>query len=80
MINAVIAWHTDRLHRSPRELEEFIDICERAGVAVETVKAGPVDCSTWAGRAVVRTLRAWARYESEHKAERIRRNGGSQHV
>ncbi len=71
--DAVIAWHTDRLHRSPRELEEFIDICERAGVAVETVKAGPVDLSTPAGRAVARTLGAWARYESEHKAERNRR-------
>jgi site-specific DNA recombinase len=73
VIDAVIAWHTDRLHRSPRELEEFIDICEGAGVAVETVKAGPVDLSTPAGRAVARTLGAWARYESEHKAERNRR-------
>ncbi|MGH3916795.1 MAG: recombinase family protein, partial [Pseudonocardiaceae bacterium] len=72
-IDAVLAWHTDRLHRSPRELEEFIDVCEAAGVAVETVKAGPVDLSTPAGRAVARTLGAWARYESEHKAERIRR-------
>jgi site-specific DNA recombinase len=71
--DAVIAWHTDRLHRSPRELEEFIDVCEGAGVAVETVKAGPVDLSTPAGRAVARTLGAWARYESEHKAERSRR-------
>lgn len=73
LIDGVIAWHTDRLHRSPRELEEFIDLCERAGVAVETVKAGPVDLATPAGRAVARTLGAWARYESEHKAERIRR-------
>ncbi|MDT7596525.1 MAG: hypothetical protein QOJ06_2071 [Pseudonocardiales bacterium] len=72
-VDAVIAWHTDRLHRSPRELEEFIDICEGAGVGVETVKAGPVDLSTPAGRAVARTLGAWARYESEHKAERSRR-------
>jgi site-specific DNA recombinase len=73
VVDAVIAWHTDRLHRSPRELEEFIDICEGAGVAVETVRAGPVDLSTPAGRAVARTLGAWARYESEHKAERSRR-------
>ncbi|HEY2206700.1 MAG TPA: recombinase family protein, partial [Pseudonocardia sp.] len=71
--NAVIAWHTDRLHRSPRELEEFIDICETNRVQIETVKAGPVDLSTPAGRAVARTLGAWARYESEHKAERNKR-------
>ncbi|MGZ6528310.1 MAG: recombinase family protein, partial [Actinomycetota bacterium] len=25
-INAVVAWHPDRLHRSPRELEDFIDL------------------------------------------------------
>jgi DNA invertase Pin-like site-specific DNA recombinase len=72
-VDAVLAWHTDRLHRSPRELEEFIDICERHGVVVESVKAGPLDLSTPAGRAVARTLGAWARYESEHKAERQRR-------
>lgn len=72
-VNAVLAWHTDRLHRSPRELEEFIDICETKSVLVETVKAGPVDLSTPAGRAVARTLGAWARYESEHKAERNKR-------
>jgi len=71
--DAIIAWHTDRLHRSPRELEEFIDVCEKHSVAVETVRAGPVDLSTPAGRAVARTLGAWARYESEHRAERSKR-------
>jgi site-specific DNA recombinase len=72
-VDAVIAWHTDRLHRTPLELEEFINICETRALAVETVKAGPIDLSTPAGRAVARTLCAWARYESEHKAERSRR-------
>ncbi|MDQ3761576.1 MAG: recombinase family protein [Actinomycetota bacterium] len=51
-----------------------MDLCERVGVAVETVRAGPVDLSTPAGRAVAPMLWAWARYESEHKAEQIRRN------
>jgi site-specific DNA recombinase len=72
-VDAVLVWHTDRLHRSPRELEEFIDLCERRSVPIETVKAGPVDLATPAGRAVARTLGAWARYESEHKAERQQR-------
>jgi len=27
-VDAVIAWHNDRLHRSPRELEEYIAACE----------------------------------------------------
>ncbi|MFJ6384971.1 recombinase family protein [Kitasatospora sp. NPDC092039] len=71
--NAVAAWHTDRLHRSPLELEEFIDLCDRRHILVETYLAGPLDLTTPAGRAVARTLGAWARYESEHKAERSRR-------
>src|SRR5690242_20271648 len=36
--DAVLTWHTDRLHRSPRELEEYVDICERQGVTTQTVK------------------------------------------
>lgn len=72
-VNAVLAQHPDRLHRAPKELEEFIDVCEARGAAVQTVQAGTVDLSTPSGRAVARTLGAWARYESEHKAERQRR-------
>jgi DNA invertase Pin-like site-specific DNA recombinase len=70
-IQGVIAWHTDRLHRSPRELEEYIDVSEKQGVTTQTAKAGEIDLSTPSGRAVARTLGAWARYESEHKSERI---------
>jgi site-specific DNA recombinase len=42
-------------------------------VHVETVRAGELDLRTPAGRAVARTLGAWARYESEHRSERVRR-------
>jgi DNA invertase Pin-like site-specific DNA recombinase len=72
-VQGVIAWHTDRLHRSPRELEEYIDVSEKQGITTQTVKAGEIDLSTPSGRAVARTLGAWARYESEHKSERITR-------
>lgn len=72
-IQAVISWHTDRLHRSPLELEEYIDISEKSGITTQTVKAGELDLSTPSGRAVARTLGAWARYESEHKSERGKR-------
>lgn len=71
--NAVIVWHTDRLHRSPRELEEYLDIAEAHGVTTQTVQAGELDLATPSGRAVARTLGAWARFESEHKADRVRR-------
>ena len=68
----VTAWHTDRLHRSPQELETYIDLAERRGVVTHSVKAGPLDLATPSGRAVARTLCAWARFESEHKGERVR--------
>ncbi|MFG1847804.1 recombinase family protein [Micromonospora carbonacea] len=68
----VIAWHTDRLHRTPRELEDFIDLVEETAAPVRTVEAGPIDLTTPSGRAVARTLCAWARFESEHKSQRVR--------
>lgn len=71
--NAVIAWAPDRLHRSPRELETFIDVVESAGAMVVTVQAGELDLSTASGRMTARVVGAVARHESEHKADRIRR-------
>lgn len=72
-VDAVIAWHTDRLHRSPTELEDFISVAEAGRVRVETVQAGQLELGTPSGRMVARMLGSAARYESEHKAERIRR-------
>src|SRR2546430_2502409 len=31
VIDAVVVWHPDRLHRLPRELEDFIDLIEQTG-------------------------------------------------
>lgn len=71
LIDMVIAWHPDRLHRA-HELERFIDVSEKRKVLTHTVQAGSWDLSTPAGRAIARTLGAWARYEVEHKSERIK--------
>lgn len=72
-VDAVLAWHTDRLHRSPAELEEYIGVCDARGVPTLTVKAGPLDLSTPSGRMVARQLGAVARYEVEHAIERQQR-------
>jgi site-specific DNA recombinase len=69
---AVTAWHTDRLHRSPVELEKYIAVCDPRGVVTYTVKAGHLDLATPSGRMIARQLGAVARFESEHKADRIR--------
>lgn len=70
--DAVVAWHLDRLTRRPAELESFIDVANAAGAALATV-TGDVDIRTPTGRLLARQLGALARYESEHKSERIRR-------
>lgn len=71
--DTVLAWHTDRLHRSPAELEEYIDVCEPRGVQTRTVKAGHLDLTTATGRMIARQLGVQARYEVERMIERQRR-------
>ena len=71
-IDVIVAWHPDRLHRRPIELEGFIETIERCGVGVETVTTGEVDLSSPSGRLHARMLGSIARYESEHRSERLR--------
>ena len=37
-IDAIVTWHNDRLHRSPKGLEGFIDLVERTGVRVAVLR------------------------------------------
>lgn len=71
-IDAIAVWHVDRLTRTPRELEDVIDLADRYGLELATV-AGEIDLATPTGRMIARMLGAAARHESEHKAERQRR-------
>jgi DNA invertase Pin-like site-specific DNA recombinase len=72
--DVILAWHPDRLHRSPAELESFIDALNAHDVTVATCTAGDsLNLDTPSGRLIARQLGSLARYESEHKAERIRR-------
>jgi site-specific DNA recombinase len=72
-INIIVAWHPDRLHRQMRELLPFIDLVNKHGVEVQTVTEGKYDLSTPGGRLNARLLGDVAEYESEHRAERVRR-------
>ncbi|MGU3651621.1 recombinase family protein [Mycolicibacterium sp. A43C] len=71
-VQAVAVWHVDRLHRQPRELEDFIDLADAHGVALATV-SGEVDLSTDTGRLVARITGAVARAEVERKGARQKR-------
>ena len=72
-VGAVVAWHNDRLHRSPKELEAFIDLVERTGAALAVVTGGDYDLTTPDGRLAARIVGAVARKESEDKSRRARR-------
>lgn len=72
-VDVVVCWHPDRLHRHPRELEEFILLIEAAGATVASVTAGDWDLATPEGRLVARIVGSVARKESEDKSRRLRR-------
>lgn len=72
-VQAVIAWHSDRLHRRVTELEEFVALCEEHAIAVQTVRSGSVDLTTASGRMVARMLGAAAQHEIDHARERMKR-------
>jgi site-specific DNA recombinase len=70
--DGVMIWRLDRLHRQPRELEEFIVICDKHRVALATV-TGDVDLATSQGRLLARAWGAFAAHECEIKTERLSR-------
>lgn len=72
-VDALVVWHLDRLHRQPRELEEFFDVCDRAGgIALATV-SGDVDLATHDGRFHARIMGAVAAKSSDDMSRRLRR-------
>lgn len=72
-VTVVVAWDQDRLFRSMKELERFIDLVEKVGARAETVNGGEHDLKTSDGRLQARIKGSVARHESEKKAERLRR-------
>lgn len=70
-VDAVIAWHPDRLYRKLSDLTRLLDVAK--GVEFRTVTAGELDLATPTGRMVASILGSVATAEVEHKAERQRR-------
>ena len=68
----IVAWAPDRLTRSNRELENLIDVVERAHAGIATVEAGLYDLATPAGRMSARVVGSVARFESEQKSARLK--------
>ena len=70
--DGVITWDLDRLHRQPKELEEFIDLADRFGLELANV-GGEVDLSTPQGRLTARIKGAVAKHEAEQMGRRVKR-------
>ena len=73
MIDAVVVYDLDRLYRQPRELEEFFDVCEAAGVTELASVTGDIDLASSDGRLMARMKGAVAAKESDDKSRRIKR-------
>lgn len=69
-VDAVLAWHGDRIHRSISELEHYIGVCQPREVPTFTATAGELDLTTATGRMHARIAGAVARHEVEHSIER----------
>jgi site-specific DNA recombinase len=72
-IDGVVVYHLDRLHRQPRELEEFFDVCKAAGVDDLATVTGRINLADPDGQFQARILGAVAKKESDDKSRRIRR-------
>lgn len=67
-VRLVIAWHQDRLFRTLTGLEEYAAL----GVPTHFVQSGELDLTSASGRAQAGFVGVMARYESDHKRDRVR--------
>jgi site-specific DNA recombinase len=72
-IDGVVVYALDRLHRQPRELEEFLDVCLASNVTHLANATGEVDLGTDDGQLFARILSAMNKKESDDKGRRLKR-------
>jgi site-specific DNA recombinase len=87
--DAVLAYHQDRSTRRPMEWEQFVELCDRAGVEQLATVTSDINFGNDNGMLVARITAAVAANESARKSARIKRkiqqnveqgrpNGGAQ--
>src|SRR5206468_12439831 len=72
-LDGLLVYNLDRLHRQPRELEAFIDVCQQLRLIHVASVEGDIDLTTADGQFQARILGAVAKKESDDKSRRIRR-------
>ncbi|WP_230673314.1 recombinase family protein [Rathayibacter sp. Leaf248] len=73
LLDAVIVYNLDRLTRRPIELEQFREVCDRAGVRNVATVSADLDLGTEDGLLMARVVAAFAAKESARKSERVKR-------
>lgn len=71
-INALIVWDIDRLTRTPRELEDIIDLADKMNLSMANI-GGEIDLSTPQGKMTARIKGSVARHESDQSSRRLKR-------
>jgi DNA invertase Pin-like site-specific DNA recombinase len=72
-IEALAVWDLDRLVRKPLQLEQFLEVCDRAGLSQLGLVGGNVDLASGNGLLVARIKGAVAAEEARKIAERVER-------
>jgi len=72
-LDGVVVWHLDRLHRRPKELEEFFEVCETAQITRLASVSGDINLASDDGQFLARILGAVAAKESDDKSRRVTR-------
>jgi len=71
--DAVIVYNLDRLHRQPAELEDFVALCEKAGVTSVATVTADIDLGNDDGLFMARMFAAFAAKESGRRSARVKR-------
>jgi site-specific DNA recombinase len=71
--DAIIAYHQDRLTRRPMEWEQFVELCDQAGVQQLATVTSDINFGNDNGMLVARITAAVAANESARKSARIKR-------
>ena len=73
VVDAVLVYHLDRLTRRPKELEEFVEVCDAAQLRHVATVQGDVNLGNGDGMLIARITSAVAANESDAKSRRLRR-------
>jgi site-specific DNA recombinase len=70
-LDALLVWDVDRLTRTPRELEDVVELAEKRGIELASV-GGEIDLATPQGRLTARIKGNVARHETEQLSRRVK--------